>query len=27
VTGASAYDLFARVEKAASPLHILGGHA
>jgi ribosomal protein S12 methylthiotransferase len=27
VTGASAYDLFARVEKTASPLHILGGHA
>lgn len=27
VTGASAYDLFARVDRAASPLHILGGHA
>jgi ribosomal protein S12 methylthiotransferase len=27
ITGASAYDLFARVERAASPLHILGGHA
>lgn len=27
VTGASAYDLFARVERAATQLHILGGHA